>query len=46
MFRLLKLLIKAKILDKQLKKNEEKQASIALRKAQILEQLAQEFEKN
>ncbi len=46
MFRFLKLLIKVKILDRQLKKNEGKQAILSQRKAQILDQLAQEFEKN
>ncbi len=46
MFRLLNLLIKAKILDRQLKNNEKKQAILSRRKAQILDKLAQEFEKN
>ncbi len=46
MFRLLNLFIKVKILDRELKKSEEKQAILSQRKAQILDKLAQEFEKN
>ncbi len=46
MFRLLKLFIKVKIFDRQLNKNEQKQAILSQRQAQILDQLAQEFEKN
>ncbi len=46
MFRLLKLFIKVKIFDRQLKKYEEQQAILREKKAQILDQLAQEFEKN
>ena len=46
MFKLLKILIKVKILDRQLKKNEGKQAILSQKKAQILDQLSHEFEKN
>lgn len=46
MFRLLNLLRKAKILDRQLKKNEKKKALLSQKKAQILDQLSDEFEKN
>ncbi len=46
MFRLLKLFIKVKIFDRQLNKNEKQQSILRERKAQILDKLAQEFEKN